>query len=174
MNRRRFFHWCSLSLTGLSAAFMAIPGVGFLLAPLGEAGKPSRRRHRFKVADLEPGVPRKMVLVDQRVDAWTRYPEGPIGTIWLVRRDDDSVDAFSAICPHLGCPVDYMPSEESCHYYCPCHEANFSGKGEVLAGPSPRGLDSLKVSSETVDGEQWISVVFEKFETGTPEKNSLG
>jgi Rieske Fe-S protein len=45
--------------------------------------------------------------------------------------------AFSAVCPHAGCTIDYTSSE----LYCPCHNAYFSTvNGGVLSGPPPTGL----------------------------------
>lgn len=45
--------------------------------------------------------------------------------------------AFSAICTHAGCTVDYSSSE----LICPCHNGYFSAvNGGVLGGPPPRPL----------------------------------
>lgn len=172
MNRRRFFNWCSICMSTLAVLFMTIPGVGFLIQPLFQESKKRKRHRLLKLADLEIGVPRKMVIIDQRVDAWTRYPEGPIGSIWIRRSDEKTVQAFSATCPHLGCPVNFVASDEQ--YNCPCHEAFYAADGSIISGPQQRGLDGLDVKIENVKGEDWVSVVFERFELGLPEKNSLG
>ncbi len=172
MRRRRFFHWCSLLLSGLAALFVAIPGVGFLMDPL-SAGGPKRRWYRLlKLTDLEIGVPRKMVIVDQRVDAWTRYPAGSIGAVWLTRRQDNRVDVFTATCPHLGCPVDFLASENK--YHCPCHGATYAKDGSAVEGPQQRGLDELDVRIENLSDEDWVSVAFERFELATSEQIPLG
>jgi menaquinol-cytochrome c reductase iron-sulfur subunit len=172
MNRRRFFHWCSWSLSGLAALFLAIPGVEFLIDPLSR-GNTTKKRHRLlKLSDLEIGVPRKMVITDQRIDAWTRYPEGPIGSVWLRRRDENNVDAFTAICPHLGCPLNFVAADQQFH--CPCHEAFYAADGSIISGPQQRGLDHLDVEIETVSKDEWVSVVFEQFEPGISERKSLG
>ena len=45
--------------------------------------------------------------------------------------------AFSAICTHAGCTVNYTSSE----LYCPCHRGYFSAvNGSVTGGPPPRPL----------------------------------
>jgi menaquinol-cytochrome c reductase iron-sulfur subunit len=172
LNRRRFIHWCSLSLSALAALFVAIPGVGFLIDPLLSDHKRKKRHRLLKLSDLKIGVPRRMAIIDQRVDAWTRYPEGPIGSVWLRRRDEKSVDAFSATCPHLGCPVNFVAADEQFH--CPCHEASFAADGSIIAGPQQRGLDHLDVAIETVGKVEWVSVVFERFEPGISKQKSLG
>ena len=45
--------------------------------------------------------------------------------------------AFSAICTHRPCTLDYLNSE----IFCPCHGATFSDtNGSVLGGPAPRKI----------------------------------
>lgn len=171
MDRRRFFQRSSGLLSIAYAAFLAIPGVGFLISPLREARKKSKQHRLAKLADLEIDQPLKVVVTDQRIDAWTRYPKGPIGSVWIVRRDDQTVEAFSATCPHLGCAVQHVPTEEQ--FYCPCHEARFNQDGAVKSGPSRRGLDKLEVDLEPVGEEIWVTVRFQKFELGSAEKIAL-
>ena len=172
MDRRSFFRWLSFALTGAYAAFLAIPGIGLIVEPLRRQSKQGRRRRLLKLADLEVGVPRRFVVRDRRIDAWTRYPEGPIGAVWLVRRGAREVDVFSATCPHLGCAVDHVAAERK--FFCPCHEASFGEDGGVLGGPPLRGLDRLDSVLEQVEGQDWVSIVFERFEPGTQEQIPLG
>ncbi len=56
----------------------------------------------------------------------------------LVRIDGELV-ALSEKCTHLGCRVPYC--ESSNRFECPCHGSVFNRAGELLSGPSPRGLD---------------------------------
>jgi cytochrome b6-f complex iron-sulfur subunit len=56
----------------------------------------------------------------------------------LVRIDGELI-ALSEKCTHLGCRVPYC--ESSNRFECPCHGSVFNRAGELLAGPSPRGLD---------------------------------
>ncbi len=56
--------------------------------------------------------------------------------------DHDGIHAISAVCPHLGCVVTSLPEGQ---FDCPCHGSKFNTKGEVFAGPSPRGLDWLEI-----------------------------
>ncbi|TFC95777.1 MULTISPECIES: Rieske (2Fe-2S) protein [Cryobacterium] len=58
-----------------------------------------------------------------------------------------TVVAFSAICTHQGCVVKPVKNE----FDCPCHGSKFDpATGEVLAGPAPTPLASVKV---TVTGD---------------------
>lgn len=60
-----------------------------------------------------------------------------------VQRLDQGFIAFSAICTHLRCIVNW--NEEKKVFECPCHGAKFNRNGEVLEGPPPRPLDLLKI-----------------------------
>lgn len=61
----------------------------------------------------------------------------------FVQRLDEGFIAFSAICTHLRCIVNW--NEVKKVFECPCHGAKFNRNGEVLEGPPPRPLDLLKL-----------------------------
>ena len=47
----------------------------------------------------------------------------------------------SAICPHLGCIVDWNSAEKS--WDCPCHGSRFDPFGKILNGPANTALETL-------------------------------
>lgn len=52
--------------------------------------------------------------------------------------------AFSAICPHAGCQVQFDP--QTSLFICPCHGSEFNGTtGAVILGPAPVGLTSISI-----------------------------
>lgn len=62
---------------------------------------------------------------------------------------------FSPICPHLGCQ--FVWSDDSKRFACPCHGSQFNLDGEHLAGPAPRGLDPLPLREQSGTAEvMWI------------------
>jgi thiosulfate dehydrogenase [quinone] large subunit len=53
--------------------------------------------------------------------------------------------AFSAICPHAGCEVQF--DQRSDLFICPCHGSTFSGStGAVQRGPAATGLSNIAVA----------------------------
>ena len=64
----------------------------------------------------------------------------------LVLRTPESLRAFSLVCTHLGCLVEWQKDKKE--FYCPCHDGRFDEFGDVLAGPPPIPLEQFPVSLE--------------------------
>jgi glycine/D-amino acid oxidase-like deaminating enzyme/nitrite reductase/ring-hydroxylating ferredoxin subunit len=58
------------------------------------------------------------------------------------RREDGSLCVRSAVCPHLGCHVQWNSAERS--WDCPCHGSRYEATGAVLNGPTTRELDQAE------------------------------
>lgn len=67
----------------------------------------------------------------------------------VLQPDPGAFAAFSAVCTHLGCIVQWMPEEGG--FLCPCHAGRFNTEGQVVSGPPPKPLETLPV---TVEGDQ--------------------
>lgn len=61
----------------------------------------------------------------------------------VYKHEDNSVTLCSAICPHLGCIVNFNSAEKS--WDCPCHGSRFSLEGKVLEGPTCKDLHSAEL-----------------------------
>jgi thiosulfate dehydrogenase [quinone] large subunit len=61
---------------------------------------------------------------------------------WVVRPSGDTYVAFSAVCTHAGCPVQYQAS--GVQFVCPCHGGVYDARtGRVLQGPPPAPLQQI-------------------------------
>ncbi|KAF2517157.1 FAD-dependent oxidoreductase [Flavobacterium foetidum] len=63
--------------------------------------------------------------------------------IAVYRDYDNTLQAFSAVCPHLGCVVHWNPDEKS--FDCPCHGSRFATDGTVINGPAKTDLDKIHI-----------------------------
>ncbi len=118
-------------------------------------------------------MPQSFAVIDERRDAWTKYPREPIGLVWLIRQaegTDPPVVAFTAACPHLGCSIALAAEGKS--FVCHCHQAKFGLDGATLNPVAPRGMDTLKVSMTKGD-DPGVVVEFQKFRTQRKEKTPL-
>jgi Rieske Fe-S protein len=73
----------------------------------------------------------------------------------MVLRTKESIKAFSMICTHLSCTVQWRGDKKE--FYCPCHDGYFDQFGEVIAGPPPVPLEQFPVNvvdEQVVIGEE--------------------
>jgi thiosulfate dehydrogenase (quinone) large subunit len=69
--------------------------------------------------------------------------------VWVLQLEAGKFTAYHAICPHQGCPVNFVSA--SAGFSCPCHGSRFDAHGKVLNGPAERGLTAIPVTVEGPD-----------------------
>ena len=75
--------------------------------------------------------------------SFTDPKQGVPALVVQIRRGD--FRAFSAVCPHAGCQVQF--DQQSDLFICPCHGSTFSGTtGAVQRGPAATGLSQIQVA----------------------------
>ncbi len=116
------------------AAGMLVPPAVYLW-PVGSEGPGKDAVKAGLEKDLPPG---KSMLVKI---------EGK--PLLVIRLASGEYRAFSAICTHLACLVDWR--KEQGDVFCPCHGGRFDLEGKVIGGPPPKPLPSYPVI--VVDGE---------------------
>jgi thiosulfate dehydrogenase (quinone) large subunit len=63
---------------------------------------------------------------------------------WLVHETSGDFRAFTAVCTHAGCVVQF---NANAGFVCPCHGGEYSAvTGSVVAGPPPAPLTQLRVT----------------------------
>ena len=67
----------------------------------------------------------------------------------LVRLADGSYRAFSAVCTHLNCTVQYRSDLRE--IWCACHNGLYDLEGRNVSGPPPRPLESYEVHIQGED-----------------------
>src|SRR4051812_26787563 len=155
------------ALMSVMGAALAIPGAIFYTGPA------RRKREADSAVDvgamerLPEGVPvRVPVVVKRRLDAWTAFSDVTLGAAWLVRKGAE-IKAFSTVCPHAGCSIDY-DAPKNC-FACPCHGSVFAPDGARTDGPSPRSMDTLDVQVK----EGRVLVAYKRFRQGVGAKEPV-
>ena len=183
MNRRRLLVWLSRSLQACIAGAIAIPGLRYVLAGVHPTRSVASTHQRVaRLQDLRPGHPLLVAIVGRKQDGWLLAESQVIGRAWLVRGEgpDAQVQAFTSVCPHMGCQIQLHPKDTN--FLCPCHRAAFGFEGERLTASqtgernhAPRGMDALdcRIVKDEASGESWVEVRYEKFKPGLTQKIAL-
>jgi nitrite reductase/ring-hydroxylating ferredoxin subunit len=168
IGRRRFIK----KLLGAITAVLAIgsAGAGALWWWSGRSREALFRKFA-RLRELSLNQP-KLVSVPE--SSASTGPTAPQISVWLVRRSEDAVDAYSIICPHAGGRLRCADGE----FVCPKHGARFDLQGHRLKtgtndrpNPAPRDMDRLPVQC-VIDGGDGpaVEVKYQQFLTGTPKQ----
>jgi nitrite reductase/ring-hydroxylating ferredoxin subunit len=125
-SRRRFIQ---LGIAAVGAAWAGTLVQSKLFPP---ATTQETQPVEFPLAELAVGAARRIT-----------YAGGPA----IVIRTAESIKAFSLICTHLGCTVEWQEGKKEFH--CPCHNGLFDQFGEVISGPPPVPLEQFPVKVES-------------------------
>ncbi|MHC4268886.1 MAG: QcrA and Rieske domain-containing protein [Planctomycetota bacterium] len=164
--RRNFLKTCSMVLTSLIGIGYAVPLIRAFISPATKdtVSGSTGLTEIGDISSFQLNVPKKIAIKGTKIDAWTKFPPTEIGAVWIVMDKSNGFTVFSSICPHLGCGVDW--DKNTGKFICPCHDSYFGIEGNVLSGPSPRGMDTL----ETDIKEGKLFVKFQKMKLGISKK----
>ena len=128
MERRGLVRWLLGSGLVISLSSFLYPVFRFLNPPqISEAAV--NEVIAGKVEELQPNIG-KIV----------KFGDSPV---LLVRLNVTEWRAFSAVCTHLSCIVQYEP--ERARIWCACHNGVYNLQGQVVSGPPPRPLQAYVV-----------------------------
>jgi Rieske Fe-S protein len=129
--------WVSVLLgTGIVASIASFiyPAIRYIIPPVvGES--PSRSVVAAKVAELKRNSGKIF-----------KFGSRPA---LLVRTADGNFQAFSAVCTHLNCTVQYR--EDLHQIWCACHNGLYDLEGRNVSGPPPRPLEKYEVHVQGED-----------------------
>jgi Rieske Fe-S protein len=129
LTRRRLLDWLLSGSAGGLLAVLLYP-VARYVAPPEQAEEAATAVVAGRVKDFPPGSG-KVVRFGGRPALVVRMPSGEFR-------------AFSAVCTHLQCTVQYRPELEL--IWCACHNGRFDLTGRNVGGPPPRPLETYDVA----------------------------
>jgi len=129
-SRRGFVNWLLATSAGAFLLSILYPVARYLVPPtLGESAAGSVTLP-IKPEDIKPNTGQIF-----------KFGNRP-GV--LVRTAQGELRAFSAVCTHLNCTVQFRP--DIGHIWCACHNGHFDLNGQNIAGPPPRPLEAFVVN----------------------------
>jgi len=142
MTRRRAFTVASQAIGGVAAAAVALPAIGFAIAPIFHRGK-ERWEAVGQVDDFAADTYKQVVftLVPGIGEAGKTTAYVRRGTKQL-HEDPNVFIAVSSRCAHVGCPVRFV--QASGNFICPCHGGVYDFEGKRIGGPPVRPLDRFQ------------------------------
>ena len=149
MTRRTAFTIGVQALGGLAGAAVALPAIGFAVAPLFEEEEQPWQAVG-PTTDFSPDTYRPVVITavqgigeTGKTTAYVRQgnPEITKDTKYPPESPDEYI-AISTRCAHLGCPVRFV--QAAGNFICPCHGGVYGFVGERIGGPPVRPLDRFQ------------------------------
>jgi cytochrome b6-f complex iron-sulfur subunit len=133
MSRRRLITYLLGFSVVATLGGVLTPIIGYLWPPSRASGGGSGRVQVGTAADFPAGQG-KVVPVNDKPAIVVNTAQG-------------GIKAFSAICTHLGCIVEWDQSRQV--ILCPCHDGRFNPvNGAVISGPPPSPLLQLALTVE--------------------------
>jgi cytochrome b6-f complex iron-sulfur subunit len=86
----------------------------------------------------------------------SKLVQGAGKPVIVIRLGETEYRAFSAVCTHLGCLVQWRNAERD--IFCPCHGGRFSLEGKVIGGPPPHPLTPYPAAVVNGDVQVKLSV----------------
>lgn len=74
----------------------------------------------------------------------------------VVRTPEGELRAFSAVCTHLECTVQYK--SDTSQIWCACHNGMYDLTGANVSGPPPRPLETFAVNVRGEPGREEVVV----------------
>jgi cytochrome b6-f complex iron-sulfur subunit len=130
MKRRRFLKIILTFLGSITFFSFAYSLVKFLASI--PAARANDKKFLIRKNDIPSGEARNIIY-------------GNIPAI-VINRPEKGFIAFSRVCTHLGCLVDYNKRKQL--FLCPCHAGVYDLEGNVVSGPPPKPMSVIPLRIE--------------------------
>ena len=154
MTRRTAFTIGVQAVGGVAVLAVALPAVGFAVAPLFEE-EAEPWQAVGATTDITPDTYRPVVITavegigeTGKTTAYIRQGNPEITNTPAAKEkgyppeSSDEYIAISTRCAHLGCPVRFV--QAAGNFICPCHGGVYGFVGERIGGPPVRPLDRFQ------------------------------
>lgn len=128
--RRKFLNWFLSTTAGAFVISVSYPLSRYLIPPEVEESTASTVTLPIKPNDV-------------KVNTGQIFRFGSQPAI-LIKDTNGEMKAFSAVCTHLACIVQYR--SDISHIWCACHNGHFDLNGRNLEGPPPKPLEQFVVN----------------------------
>ena len=135
--RRKFLNWFLGTAAGAFFIAVTYPISRYLIPPEVEESTAHTVTLALKPQDIKPNSGQIF-----------RFGSQPA---IIVRTAAGDLKAFTAVCTHLACIVQYRP--DLTQIWCACHNGHFDLNGKNVEGPPPKPLDEYTVN---VRGDQIV------------------
>lgn len=129
-SRRTFINWFLGTSAGAFLVAVLYPVTRYLIPPPAGESTAATVTLQIKLAEVQPNSG-QIFKFGNRPGILVRTPAGELR-------------AFTAVCTHLNCTVQYRPDLR--HIWCACHNGHFDLNGDNIAGPPPRSLEQYVVN----------------------------
>jgi Rieske Fe-S protein len=128
--RRKFLNWFLSTTAGAFLVSVTYPLSRYLIPPEVEESTASTVTLSIKPNDV-------------KANSGQIFRFGSQPAI-LVKDTNGELKAFSAVCTHLACIVQYR--SDISHIWCACHNGHFDLNGRNVEGPPPKPLEQFVVN----------------------------
>ena len=143
--RRSFIAALFALSTAAVSVLLAAPLVRFVTYPMRKGATSTGWSDIGQVGDFNSlTTPVAKTITLERRDAWQSTTTQT--AVYVLPPKNGVFKVLSPVCPHLGCAVRWIDTENK--FICPCHSGAFTATGERISGPPPRNMDSLEAKVE--------------------------
>lgn len=161
---RRNFLRAALALGVVSAATLLLWNLGSN-SQVSSTSQPTSSVNAAAIANNPPIQDSQSAVNTQAIanassippDGSLIYNDPSLGPIILIHLDNGKFVAYSAICTHAGCQVQFDPSLKD--IVCPCHGAVYDPyhNAQVIGGPAPYPLQNVPVQYNPSTGNIYLT-----------------